>query len=113
MRFEYPSATLTRAVDGDTVHLSVDVGFGMTFKGPFRLAHIDSHERGSPEGAVSTGYMKAKEGGKFALRSIGKDKWGRWLAELIKPDGTTLNEEMLAAGHATPYEGGKRDAVAR
>lgn len=112
MRFEYPSATLTRAVDGDTVHLSVDVGFGMTFKGPFRLAHIDTPERGTPEGAVSAEYMKAKEGGTFVLRSLGKDKWGRWLAELLNADGLALHDEMIAAGLATPYEGGKRNAVA-
>jgi endonuclease YncB( thermonuclease family) len=36
------------------------------------------------------------------------EKYGRWLAEVFLPDGSSVAELMVAAGHAVPYEGGAR-----
>jgi endonuclease YncB( thermonuclease family) len=37
-----------------------------------------------------------------------KGKFGRILGRILNLDGECLNDEMLALGHAKPYEGGSR-----
>lgn len=53
MLYNY-AATLVRIIDGDTVSLDVDAGFGIWLRGErFRLAGINAPEMNTPEGQVS------------------------------------------------------------
>jgi endonuclease YncB( thermonuclease family) len=36
------------------------------------------------------------------------DKYGRMLATIVNGAGVVVNEEMIRAGHAVAYDGGKR-----
>lgn len=47
---------------------------------------------------------------RISLRSIGRDKYFRVLAEVVV-DGVDVGQEMLRRGMAVPYEGGERPKV--
>lgn len=105
-------ATVVRWVDGDTVYLKVDLGFRMTMETDFRLTGIDTPERGQ------VGYQLAKDfvneyapvGTRVAIQTDkDPDKYGRWLAAVSLPgQAGTLNTELLNAGLAVMYYGGKK-----
>jgi endonuclease YncB( thermonuclease family) len=100
-----------RVIDGDTFFGTIDLGFNTLRQDKFRLAHIDAPEIKTPEGEAAcvffSGIVNANDSS-FLLKSLGEDKYGRWLCELVLPDGTTVNDKILAANQAVPYEGGKR-----
>jgi len=101
------TARLVRVIDGDTVELEVDCGFRLTFRDRFRLAHIDAPEHDKS----STDYLAglfASIPSPFIVKTTKPDKYGRWLVEIAHPGGGTLNDIMVDAGHAVPYEGGKK-----
>lgn len=102
-------ATLVRIIDGDTLDLSVDLGFRIKQQIRVRLADIDAPEiRG-----------EHKEAGRAAVRWLSRElnrpeqlivetrktgKYGRWLATLYVGDTTkSINHRMIANGHAIPY----------
>lgn len=104
-------ARLRRVVDGDTVKLDIDLGFNMwVLDESFRLAHIDAPEMSTEQGKAARVFLISALSPitVLSLNSLGQDKYGRWLAEIVMPDGSKLHDLMIAAGHAKPYEGGKR-----
>lgn len=121
--YEY-RATLVRIVDGDTVDLMIDQGFGNYHKERFRVLGVDTPEEGEP------GYHEANafvadwfDLHEHVLTVVTikdkKEKYGRYLASISAPRAKTktreeasapefLSEALLASGHAVPYVGGKR-----
>lgn len=110
MTYHY-SATVERWIDGDTVELTVDLGFRMTYRDHFRLAGIDTPERGKP-GSVDA-WVRAKElapQGSTVLAVTSKsDKYGRWLT-VISEAGVEVNSTLVSEGLAVPYNGGAKSA---
>lgn len=109
-------ATVTRVVDGDTLHLSVDLGCDIDIAMTVRLYGLNAPEHGTMDGNEATAFVerwvrdKAGEHG-FRLRTVKdrREKYGRYLADLLPyDDGPSLCQALLAAGHAVPYDGGKR-----
>lgn len=100
-------ATVVRIVDGDTVVLSVDLGFSVSAQEKFRLAHINA-----PEKADKDGWAKATSrlaellplASACTLKSLGQDKYGRWLGEIYVGD-LYVNGVLLDEGLAVAYEG--------
>jgi len=115
-------ATVLHVVDGDTLDLSVSLGFDVTFKGRFRMAGINTPESYGPdacaEGRAAKQYLAdtLPEGTNVVVRTTKdrKEKYGRFLAEVFAVDGsgqplpTSVNQTMVDAGHAKPYSGGAR-----
>ena len=122
--FEY-WANVTNVVDGDTLDLEIDLGFGISIKVRARLAGVNTPEKfgvksGSPEwekGVAATEFVKAwltQRQNKVVIQShdgwnkqIETGKYGRWVMQIfpgpIPPDGDvfdTLNETLVKAGHA-------------
>lgn len=101
-------ATVVRWVDGDTVELDVDLGFKITLREKLRLAGINCPEVNSPDPSERERARKALElssslfppGMALSVQSRkgGVDKYGRWLATIYLPDGTTLTDRLLSAG---------------
>lgn len=110
MRYQY-TATVVKVVDGDTVDLEVDLGLRVYHKGRFRLAHINAPEHNAEGGTAATEYLKTLlPVGAEVLVLTHKDqteKYGRWLVS-VSAGETNVNTAMIQAGHAQPYEGGKR-----
>lgn len=115
-------AKVERVVDGDTLDLSVDLGFKISFDIRVRLLGVDTPEvysakKGSEErklGMAATEFVEqwVEENGtgddKQLLVETHKDKkgkFGRWLAELrsLEEGSVTLNQALISSGHAKPY----------
>lgn len=115
MIYEY-NAKLIRIVDGDTVWLDVDLGFGIHSNMDFRLYGINTPE---VVGSTRVAGLAAKAELQRLL-SLGSlrietykgdkaDKYGRWLATLfVKPSGgaeVNVNALLELGKFATPYLG--------
>lgn len=105
LMYDYRITNLLRVVDGDTVDLSLDLGFGMErTKGRYRLVIVDTPERGQD------GYLEAMNalagwlGGHFTadgLRGVTykSDSFGRYLIDIYAKDGSTASEYLLEQGY--------------
>lgn len=118
---------VTRVVDGDTVDVDVDLGFGMTYKKQrVRMVEIDTPESRTRDleekfyGKQSKYFLESLLKGKeVQLVSHDKGKFGRILGELFivddMPDGIIVNAEgnvnkmMVDNYHAVPYYGGNKE----
>lgn len=114
--FEYRAKVL-RVVDGDTLEVEVDLGFHCFFRDTVRLYGVNTPETHGPkaktekvagDAAVAFTQEWVNKNSMVMLRShdakaVGQEKYGRWLA-VVSPafGGTSLNDELIAAGHAVP-----------
>jgi len=124
MLYEY-RARLLRVVDSDTVNLNVDLGFDTHLHSRFRLKGINAPEKNSPVQSIRVAaydamhYLEGLLIGWLLVKTYKdkEDKYGRWLCEIYKYDSSvsdrnfamSINGEMIKAGHAVPYDGGKRE----
>ena len=91
--YEY-NVSITKVVDGDTVDVDIDLGFGMTYKKQrVRLMGIDTPESRTRDlveklfGKASKKHLKELlSEGNITLRSHDKGKFGRILGELFIND---------------------------
>lgn len=104
------NAVAYNVVDGDTIDAEIDLGFKVHIRARLRLAEVDTPERGQP------GYNEAKAfvsehvyGKPLLIRTTKVSKFGYYLAEVVMPDNKILNQELLNAGLAKPYTGGKKE----
>lgn len=114
--FEY-GAKVVSVVDGDTVDLSVDLGFDVQFNQRFRLYGINAPETHSKDaaekkkGLETMNWLKEKlPVGTEVIVKTEKDKqekFGRYLASIVL-QGMDLNKNMVMLGFAKEYFGGKR-----
>lgn len=98
-------AEVIKVVDGDTVHLSVDLGFDIKRRDAFRLYGINAPEMNTPEGIAAKEWLvqKLTEGVLIiTTRKDKREKYGRYLATLWI-DQKNVNDQMVEAGHAVPY----------
>jgi micrococcal nuclease len=101
-RFDHVS--VVRVVDGDTCDLVVDLGFSVKTQQRFRLARINTPERGQPGYAEATAELQRLLAGRgLTIEVRGQDKYGRWLVEIFA-GGANVNDAMLAAGMAKAYQ---------
>lgn len=108
--YEY-RATLVRWVDADTCVVDIDLGFRQWMHGEhLRLVGIDAPDR-NPAKAAATAYARTLVpiGTRIVIRTQkdAGDKYGRWLCAVYgNPDnGTSLNQILVDAGHAVPWDG--------
>lgn len=102
-------ASVTKVVDGDTLHLSVDLGCDVYVAMTVRLYGLNAPELSTAEGVAARDFVVrwvASHGPVFALRTVKdrKEKYGRYLADLLPVDGTaSLCSLLLDSGRAVPY----------
>ena len=111
MAFVYFHVEVIRVIDGDTVELNIDMGNSTFWRDKFRLIGINAPETHSTDKVAAdpaTAFLAdaVKEQG-LSVHTKGKDKYGRWLCILFTIKGN-VNVRMIEAGHAVPYDGGKR-----
>lgn len=115
---------INRVVDGDTIDVTIDLGFDLYKKERVRIAGVDTPEKRTRDldekelGIDATNWMKEKLDGAISgdddliIRTElvgGMGKYGRLLGWLYIGDGeTSLNEQMIAEGYAFPYDGGTK-----
>lgn len=99
-------AIVLRWVDGDTVDLNVDLGFTVWVRQRFRLAGVNTPEKGVLGWQNAVDYCKdyAPAGCEVEVDSAKTDKYGRYLGRIrATTKATTINEELLLAKLAVPY----------
>lgn len=116
---------LLKSVDGDTVDVDIDLGFGVWLRNErVRIMGIDTPEsRTSDEveklfGKAAKARLKEllKDGGVLVTteEKSGEDmrgKFGRILGDFKTPDGRLVTEVMSEEGHCVPYFGGSKEDV--
>ena len=125
--YEY-KAIVNRVVDGDTVDVTIDLGFSVWKKIRVRMEGINTPESRTRDLEEKKRGLAAKDrlknilefnDNKCVLKVSGVGKYGRALAtvlvESLSPlngeDGITLidvNKQLIEEGHAVEYWGGKR-----
>ena len=112
--------SLVKVVDGDTVDVDIDLGFGMTYKKQrVRMLGIDTPESRTRDlvekkfGKASKAHLKSiLESGGIQLVSHDKGKFGRILGELFIGDSSySINQQMIDEHHAVAYTGGNKEEI--
>lgn len=109
--------TVDEVYDGDTITVSVDLGFNVTVREKFRISGIDAPEvRGAEResGLRSRDFLRGKILGRTVILETERDKqekYGRYLARVWFEDeigvDCSVGEVMLKEGLATQYSGSK------
>ena len=111
-------------VDGDTIDVTIDLGFDLYKKERVRVAGVDTPEKRTRDleektlGIDATNWIKERL--ESAIRGDddlvirtelvgGVGKYGRLLGWLYIGDGdVSVNEEMITEGYAWAYDGGTK-----
>lgn len=113
-------ATVRRIVDGDTMDVTIDLGFNVKYDTRIRLYGIDTPESRTRDleekkrGLAVKKYVKdLLEGKELLINSTEVGKFGRPLAivyygSVSGEKGTNLNKELIEKGMAKEYFGGKK-----
>ena len=116
---------LRRVVDGDTVDVDIDLGFGIwQMNERVRIMGIDTPESRTRDkiekkfGLAAKAKLKSLLGPNPVLQTTiskkGEDmkgKFGRILGDFILEDGRKVTEVLIEEGHAVAYFGGSKDDV--
>src|SRR5213593_4303800 len=108
--YEY-QAEVQRIVDGDTLHVRVDLGFDIRVDQILRLLGIDAPELRTASGREARDFLTSllPIGTVVTVRTVKdrREKYGRYLATVLQGD-VSINDTLIASGHARPYDGGVR-----
>jgi len=117
--YTYFVKSVDRVVDGDTIDISIDLGFDLTKKERVRLAGIDTPEKRTKDqkekemGYQATEFleMHLMEATKLTVKTEKDGKFGRMLGWLYKSDEDTMsiNQIMIDKGYAWSYDGGTKE----
>ena len=107
--FKY-NAIVDNVVDGDTVDLSIDLGFDIWHKARVRLMGLDTPEKWFDYGKVVKQYVEQSlEGKKVEIVSTKTDKYGRYLVQIYMSGiRGTFNQHLIDHGMAKAYFGAAR-----
>ena len=122
--YNFRVVSVDKVVDGDTIDVSIDLGFDLIKKERVRVAGVDTPEKRTRDleekalGIDATNWMKEKLEGaidgesELTIRTElkgGMGKYGRLLGWLYVGDADiSLNEAMIIAGYAWAYDGGTK-----
>jgi len=116
---------INRVVDGDTIDVTIDLGFDLHKKERVRVAGVDTPEKRTRNleekalGVDATAWLKSKleetiKGDEELIVRTelkgGVGKYGRLLGWLYVGDtDISLNEQMITEGYAHAYDGGTKN----
>ena len=122
--YNFRVVSIDRVVDGDTIDVSIDLGFDLIKKERVRIAGIDTPEKRTRDleekalGIDATNWMKKNLEDTIAgddeltIRTElvgGMGKYGRLLGWLyVGESDISLNEIMIQEGYAWAYDGGTK-----
>ena len=123
--YNFRVISIDKVVDGDTIDVTIDLGFDLYKKERVRVAGVDTPEKRTRNleekalGLDATAWIKNKLEGAvdgdddLIIRTEldgGVGKYGRLLGWLYIGDATvSLNEKMIDEGYAWAYDGGKKN----
>ena len=118
--YEY-GCKVERVVDGDTVDVTLDLGFDILYKSRVRLYGIDTPESRTrnldekARGKLAKSFLEdaINNGKKVVIQTKLKDsrgKFGRVLGDIVD-DGININQSMVDNFHAAAYFGQSKQAI--
>ena len=123
--YNFRVISIDKVVDGDTIDVTIDLGFDLYKKERVRVAGADTPEKRTRNleekalGLDATAWIKDKLEGAvdgdddLIIRTEldgGVGKYGRLLGWLYIGDAiVSLNEKMIDEGYAWAYDGGKKN----
>ena len=123
--YNFRVVSIDKVVDGDTIDVTIDLGFDLSKKERVRVAGVDTPEKRTRNleekalGLDATAWIKDKLEGAvngdddLIIRTEldgGVGKYGRLLGWLYIGDATvSLNEKMIDEGYAWAYDGGTKN----
>jgi len=116
---------VVKVVDGDTVDVDIDLGFGICLKDErVRIMGIDTPESRTSDKVEKVFGLAAKDRLYSLLEKDAKlittedksgedmkGKFGRILGDFRAADGRLVTEIMIEEGHCVPYHGESKDDV--
>jgi len=122
--YNFRVVEINRVVDGDTIDVTIDLGFDLYKKERVRVAGVDTPEKRTKDdeekalGYDATHWLEDNLNGAISgdddlvIRTElvgGVGKYGRLLGWLYIGDGeVSLNEQMITEGYAWAYDGGTK-----
>ena len=122
--YNFRVTEINRVVDGDTIDVTIDLGFDLFKKERVRIAGVDTPEKRTRNleekalGIDATNWLKEKLEGAvngdddLIIRTElkgGVGKYGRLLGWCYIGDGDiSINEQMISEGYAWSYDGGTK-----
>jgi len=123
--YNFRVTKIDKVLDGDTIDVTIDLGFDLYKKERVRVAGVDTPEKRTRDleekalGIDATNWLKKKledtiagEGDELTIRTElvgGTGKYGRLLGWLyINECPVSLNEQMIEEGYAWAYDGGTK-----
>ena len=116
--------SIDKVLDGDTIDVTIDLGFDLYKKERVRIAGVDTPEKRTRDleekalGIDATNWLKEKlettiaGDDELSVRTElvgGTGKYGRLLGWLYIGDAElSLNEQMITEGYAWAYDGGTK-----
>ena len=119
--YEY-RISVVKIIDGDTVDVDIDLGFGVWLKKQrIRLYGIDTPESRTRDleekryGLMAQAFIteQLKDGAILKTRLDKKGKYGRILGIPYSESGEDICQILINEGHAVEYFGGKKLAKVR
>ena len=122
--YNFRVTKINRVIDGDTIDVTIDLGFDLFKKERVRIAGVDTPEKRTRNleekalGIDATNWLKdkltetIKGEDELTIRTElkgGVGKYGRLLGWLyVGEDTISLNEAMITEGYAWSYDGGTK-----
>ena len=122
--YNFRVVKIDKVVDGDTIDVTIDIGFDLYKKERVRIAGVDTPEKRTRDleekalGLDATYWMKKQLEDTIAgdeeliIRTElkgGTGKYGRLLGWLyVGENAISLNEQMITEGYAWSYDGGTK-----
>ena len=111
------NAIVRRVVDGDTMDVTLDLGFDILYNNRIRLYGINTPESRTRDLEEKKLGLAAKDrvkelcpvGSSVIIKTTkeGRGKYGRILGEIFVGE-MNINQQLVAEGHAVEYFGGAR-----
>ena len=113
--------TVKKVIDGDTVDVDIDLGFGVVLrKERVRIMGIDTEESRTRDrvedliGELAKARLKEILGKQTVLvckKYDAKGKFGRILGDFQTKDGRMVTDVLIREGHAVAYKGGSKAEI--
>ena len=117
--YEY-ECTIRRVVDGDTIDVDVDLGFGTwRCSERIRLYGVDTPECRTRDAEEKAAGLLAKKfvedalhvGGTYMLQTKEKGKFGRFLGVIFIQGSASINAALISENLAVPYTGQSKKEI--
>jgi len=115
--FEYKLNNILKIVDGDTVDVSIDLGFNVTTIQRIRLSGVDTPETNSKNELEKSMGDEAKMfiinwvslQKQMKIKTYKDDKYGRILGEIFGDNDQCINNLLIEKGYAWSYDGNTKN----